>query len=160
MEVCCCSISSSILAGGHGTARRFRRAMVLVHPFPHPGSCRGRPAPRRSCRGVVRVVFERFTERPRRWVVKAAVLPINGGERWGAADTSKPRETKRCRSQALSRLRKGARPNGHDRGRASQFGPAVDKERKLISNLRWNMPMFVQIIPNIWPSGQHDKAID
>ena len=52
------------------------------------------------------------------------------------------------------------RPDGHDRGCASQFDPIIDKERKLISNLRWNMPVFVQIVPNIRPSIQHNKAID
>jgi hypothetical protein len=80
--------------------------------------------------------------------------------RRGAADTSKPRETARSRSQALLGLKKGARPDGHDLGRASQFDLAINKERKLISNLRWNMPIFIQIVPNIWPSGQYDKAID
>ena len=50
--------------------------------------------------------------------------------------------------------------DGHDRGRASQFDPVINNERKLIRNLRWNMPVFVQIVPNIRPSGQQDKAID
>jgi len=54
-----------------------------------------------------------------------------------AIDThSKTCETARSRSRALSGLRKGAGPDGHDRGRASQFDTAIDKERKLISNLR------------------------
>ena len=35
------------------------------------------------------------------------------------------------------------RPDGRDRGCASQFDPIIDKERKLISNLRRNMPAFV-----------------
>jgi hypothetical protein len=88
--------------------------------------------------------------------------PVDGKKRgrWGAADTSKPRETARSRSRALPGLKKGARPDGHDPGHASQFDLAINKERKLISNLRWNMPVFIQIVPNIWPSGQYDKAID
>ena len=44
-------------------------------------------------------------------------------------------------------------PDGRDRGRASQFDPAIDKERKLISNLRWNLLVFVQTVLNIWPNG-------
>jgi hypothetical protein len=85
---------------------------------------------------------------------------IDGKKRQGAADMSKLRETAWSRSRALSGLRKGAGPDGRDRGRASQFDPAIDKERKLISNLRCNMRVFVQTVPNIWLSGQHDKAID
>jgi hypothetical protein len=88
-------------------------------------------------------------------------LAVDGRKRQVTADTrSKPRETARSRSRALSRLWKGAGPDGRDWGRASQFDPAIDKERKLISNLRRNMPVFVQTVPNIRPSGQHDKAID
>jgi hypothetical protein len=52
---------------------------------------------------------------------------------------SKLKETARSRSRALSGLKVDTGPDGHDRGRASQFDPAIDKERKLISNLRWNM---------------------
>ena len=52
---------------------------------------------------------------------------------------SKPRQTTWSRSRALSGLRVDIGPDGRDRGRASQFDPAIDKERKLISNLRWNM---------------------
>jgi hypothetical protein len=44
---------------------------------------------------------------------------------------SKPRETARSRSRVLFGLKKGAGPDGHDRGRASQFDPAIDKERKV-----------------------------
>ena len=51
-------------------------------------------------------------------------------------------------------------PDGRDRGRASQFDHVIDKEIKFINNLRWNMPVFVQTVPNIQPSGQQDKAID
>ena len=85
MEVCCCSTSSSVLAAGaaRGGARRLAaaparwgaagfgtRAVVLVHPLPRPAAAAG-PAPRRARRGgVVRAVFERFTER----AVKAVVL--------------------------------------------------------------------------------------
>ena len=36
-----------------------------------------------------------------------------------------------------------ARLDGHDQGRASQFDPTIDKERKLISNLRQNMPVLL-----------------
>ena len=50
--------------------------------------------------------------------------------------------------------------NGRDRGRVSQFDPTIDKERELISDLRWNMSVFVQTVPNIWPSDQQDKAMD
>jgi hypothetical protein len=57
-------------------------------------------------------------------------------------------------------LRVSTRPDGHDRGCANQFDPVIDKERKLISNLRWNIPLLVQIVPNIWPSGQQCMAID
>lgn len=83
MEVCCCSTSSSILAGGRGSSRRlaapgarwgaagFGRAVVLAHPLPRPRpASAAAPAPRRPRRGVVRAVFERFTER----AVKAVVL--------------------------------------------------------------------------------------
>lgn len=84
MEVCCCSTSSSVLAGGRGgAARRLAapaaarwgaagfgtRAVVLAHPLPRPASS-ARPAPRRARRGLIRAVFERFTER----AVKAVVL--------------------------------------------------------------------------------------
>ena len=27
--------------------------------------------------------------------------------------------------------------------------PAIDKERKFISNLRWNMPVFTQTVPSV-----------
>jgi hypothetical protein len=57
-------------------------------------------------------------------------------------------------------LRGDTGPDSCDQGRASQFVPAIDKERKLISNLRWSMSMFVHTVSNIRPSGQHDKAID
>ena len=40
-------------------------------------------------------------------------------------------------------------PDGRDLGRASQFDPAIDKERKLISNLRWNMPVLLQTVLNV-----------
>ena len=33
--------------------------------------------------------------------------------------------------------------------RASQFNPVIDKERKFISNLRWNMPVCAQIVPSL-----------
>ena len=33
--------------------------------------------------------------------------------------------------------------------RASQFDPTIDKERKFISNLRWNMSVFAQTVPNV-----------
>jgi hypothetical protein len=51
-------------------------------------------------------------------------------------------------------------PDGRDRGCASQFDPAIDKNRKLISNLRWNMSVLVHRVPNIWPSGQQDMPIN
>ena len=57
-------------------------------------------------------------------------------KRQGAIDTNKPRETAWSRSQALSGLKVDTGLDGRDRGRASQFDPAIDKERKLISNLR------------------------
>jgi hypothetical protein len=38
--------------------------------------------------------------------------------------------------------------------------PAIDKKRKLINNLRRNMPMFVQIVPNMQLSSRWNKAID
>jgi hypothetical protein len=56
-------------------------------------------------------------------------------------------------SSSLRAKRVSAGPDGCDWGRASQFDPAIDKERKLISNLRWNMPVLVQTVSNIWPSG-------
>ena len=40
-------------------------------------------------------------------------------------------------------------PDGHDRGRASQFDPTIDKERKFISNLRWNMLVCAQTLPTV-----------
>ena len=49
---------------------------------------------------------------------------------------SKPRETARSRSRAFSGLKADTRLDGRDRGHASQFDPVIDKERKLISNLR------------------------
>jgi hypothetical protein len=45
---------------------------------------------------------------------------------------SKPRETTQSRSQAPSGLNRwGAGLDGRDRGRANQFDPAIDKERKV-----------------------------
>ena len=38
--------------------------------------------------------------------------------------------------------------------RASQFDPTIDKERKLISNLRWNVPVLVQLVPNVRQSSR------
>ena len=89
MEVCCCSTSSSVLAGAaRGGARRLAaaapprwgaagfgaRAVVLAHPLPLPrprqAAAAAGPGPRRARRGVVRALFERFTER----AVKAVVL--------------------------------------------------------------------------------------
>ena len=32
---------------------------------------------------------------------------------------------------------------------ASQFDPAIDKERKFISNLRWNIPVCAQTVPSV-----------
>jgi ATP-dependent Clp protease ATP-binding subunit ClpC len=81
MEVCFCSTSSSVLAGARGAGRRLaapaaavarwrtaggRRAVVLARPA---SSAAARPG-RRARRGVIRAVFERFTER----AVKAVVL--------------------------------------------------------------------------------------
>ena len=75
---------------------------------------------------------------------------VNGGKWQVAAGTqSKPGETSRSRSRALSGLRKDVGLDGRDQGRASQFGPTIDKERKLISNLRWNMPVFSHTVPNM-----------
>jgi hypothetical protein len=42
-----------------------------------------------------------------------------------------------------SSLRVSTGPDGHDRGCVSQFNPTIDKERKLIGNLRWNMPVLI-----------------
>ena len=66
------------------------------------------------------------------WGRTPAEVPcVNGKKRQVAIDTrNKLRETTWSRSRALSRLRKGAGPDGHDRGRASQFDPTIDKERK------------------------------
>ena len=33
--------------------------------------------------------------------------------------------------------------------RASQFDPTIDKERKFISNLRWNMPVCAQTVQSV-----------
>ena len=41
---------------------------------------------------------------------------------------SKPRETAWSISRALSGLKADTGPDGRDRGRASQFDPAIDKE--------------------------------
>ncbi|CAM0945741.1 unnamed protein product [Alopecurus aequalis] len=87
MEVCCCSTSSSVLAGDR-VGRRFAapapsaarywgaagggRAVVLAHPL-RPAAAMPKKPPTRQARrggGVVRAVFERFTER----AVKAVVL--------------------------------------------------------------------------------------
>jgi hypothetical protein len=65
---------------------------------------------------------------------------------------SKPRETMWSRSRALSELRKGVGPDGRDQGCASQFDSTIDEEKKLIRNLRWNIPVLVQIVPNLRPS--------
>ena len=32
---------------------------------------------------------------------------------------------------------------------ASQFDPTIDKERKFISNLRWNMPICAQTVSSV-----------
>ncbi|KAK3154228.1 hypothetical protein QOZ80_2BG0187930 [Eleusine coracana subsp. coracana] len=84
MEVCCCSTSSSVLAGARGAGRRLAapasaaarwgaagggRAVVLAHPLPPRPAFSARPR-QRARRGVIRAVFERFTER----AVKAVVL--------------------------------------------------------------------------------------
>ena len=50
--------------------------------------------------------------------------------------------------------------NGRDLGCASQFDPVIDKETRLISNLRWNMSVFVQTVLNVRLSSRCDKAID
>jgi hypothetical protein len=63
------------------------------------------------------------------------IVSVDDRKRQGVADT-KQVERAWSRSRALSGLRKGARPDSHDQGRSSQFDPAIDKERKLISNLR------------------------
>ncbi|CAN6231918.1 unnamed protein product [Urochloa humidicola] len=83
MEVCCCSTSSPALLGARGARRPAAarwgaagfgtRAVVLAHPLPRPAAASARPAQalRRARRGgVIRAVFERFTER----AVKAVVL--------------------------------------------------------------------------------------
>ena len=44
--------------------------------------------------------------------------------------------------------------------RASQFDPAIDKERKFICNLRWNMPVLAQIVPSAPLREQLDEKID
>ena len=44
--------------------------------------------------------------------------------------------------------------------RASQFDPTIDKERKFISNIRWNMPVFAQIVPSVSLREQPDGKID
>ena len=40
-------------------------------------------------------------------------------------------------------------PDAHDLRRASQFDLVIDKEKRLISNLRWNMPVLLQTVPNV-----------
>jgi hypothetical protein len=60
------------------------------------------------------------------------------------------REKLRGADHELSPGLKGdTRPDGRDLGCASQFDPTIDKERKLISNLRWNMLVFVRTDPNV-----------
>ena len=44
--------------------------------------------------------------------------------------------------------------------RASQFDPTIDKERKFISNLRWNMPVCAQTVPSVSLREQPDRKID
>ena len=79
---------------------------------------------------------------------------VDGKKRLAVGTHSKPRETAWSRSGALSGLRKDTEPDGPNRGRASQFDPTIDKEIRLISNLRWNMPVFVQTVPNMQLSGR------
>jgi hypothetical protein len=48
------------------------------------------------------------------------------------------------------RLASNMGPVGSERlCRASQFDPAIDKER-IISSLRWNMSVLHQTVPNMW----------
>ena len=51
-------------------------------------------------------------------------------------------------------------PDGHDLGHSSQFDPVINKETRLISNLRCNMPVFVQTVPNVRLDSRFNKAID
>ena len=48
--------------------------------------------------------------------------------------------------------------------RASQFNTAIDKERKIISNLRWNIPVCAQTVLGVplWeqPYGKNDRIAD
>ena len=44
--------------------------------------------------------------------------------------------------------------------RASQFDPVIDKERKFISNLRWNMLVYAQTVPSVPLWEQPDEKID
>jgi hypothetical protein len=72
---------------------------------------------------------------------------------------SKLRETAQSKSQDLQWLRTQDR-SIQNLGRASQFNSVIDKERKVISNLRWNMSALLQIVPNVWLDSRSDKAID
>ena len=54
---------------------------------------------------------------------------------------SKTRETARSRSRALFGLKADTGPNDRDRGCASQFDPVIDKERKLIGNLKVHLAL-------------------
>ena len=75
--------------------------------------------------------------------------------------TQESREKPRGADPELSLGLKGdTRPDGRDLEHASQFDPIIDKETRLISNLRWNMPAFVQTVPNVRLSSRRNKAID
>jgi hypothetical protein len=70
--------------------------------------------------------------------------------------TSRRRHTQASREklrgvdpELSSGLKGDTRPDGRDLGRASHFDPTIDKERKVIRNLRWNMLVFVQTDPNV-----------
>jgi hypothetical protein len=85
--------------------------------------------------------------KPRGYIDRLHLLPsVDGRKRQGAADT---KQATWSRSRALFGLKVDTGLDGHDQGHASQFDPAIDKEVNLISNLRWNMPVFFQIVSNM-----------
>jgi hypothetical protein len=74
--------------------------------------------------------------------VEEEVAAVDGEKVMRHRDTQQAERNRVEQIPSSPRTYEDTGPDSHDRGHASQFDPVIDKERKLISNLRWNMPVL------------------
>ena len=70
------------------------------------------------------------------------------------AERSERNETKICLASTQNQ------PILKTQRRASQFDLQLTRIENLISNLKWNMSVLHQTVPNVWLDSRFNKAID